>query len=206
MYIELLGLSGVRIQSNDKIILLSPPDDSSELRANRLKADIVVTPAKAETINITPSGENAKLFIISNPGEYEAQGVFFYCLPNRLAANKPSLLTSLTIEDVVIAHLANLHRVLTNAELELFEGTDILLIPVGGQNVLAAKAAGELVNAIEPRIVIPMHFAQAGLPTKYDDPTGFLKIVGGKIEPQAKVKITKKDLPPEGMTVVYLQP
>lgn len=205
MYIELLGLSGVRLQSNDKTILLSPPDAGSELRQNRLKADIVVSTAKADAINVSPAGEGGKLFTISSPGEYEAQGVFFYCLPNALGGDKSALLTSLTVEDMVITHLADLRRELTNTELELFEGTDILLLPVGGQDVLTSKAAAELVSTLEPRIVIPMHFGQPGLKTKYEDVASFLKIVG-PAEPQDKVKILKKDLPQEGMTIIRLQP
>ena len=206
MHIDLLGLSGVRIQSQDNIILLSPPAADSELRNVRSKADIVVLEKEGSQINVAPNDESQKIFTISGPGEYEARGVFFYCRPNRSGATTKSLLTSLTVEDVAITHLGGLHRGLTNQELELFEGTDILLVPVGGNDVLTPEQAADLVGDIEPRIVIPIHAAKTGLKTRYRDVSDFLKIMGTKAEPQEKVKIIKKDLPQEGMDIIYLLP
>lgn len=204
MNIELLGLSGVRIQSGDKTILLSPPAQDGELKASRMKAEVAVLGRPDDKINVEPTAE--KLFVIAGAGEYESAGVFFYCLSNQVKDNIKSLLTSLTIEDMEIAHLGSLGRDLTEKELETFEGTDILLIPVGGNDVLDTKKASQLVAEIEPRIVIPMHFNQKGLKTKYDDVTKFLKEMGAKEEAQARLKINKKDLPQEGMKVIYLQP
>ncbi len=202
MYIELLGLSGVRITTGDKTILLAPPGASSELKASNFKADIVVLGHPDDKINATPGGE--RLFTISEPGEYEAGGVFFYCLANPLSGEMISLLTSVTVEDVVVTHLGGLGRTLTPAELEIFEGTDVLLIPTGGQNVLSAKAASELVSELEPRVVIPMHAARPGLKTKYDEAGVFLKAMGAKADQQDKVKITKKDLPQDQMQIIHL--
>ena len=45
----------------------------------------------------------------------------------------------------------------------MFEGTDILLVPVGGYYTLDAKQAIEVINQIEPKIVIPMHYKLPGL-------------------------------------------
>lgn len=206
MYIDLLGLSGVRIQSQDNIILLSPPSVASELRNVRYKADIVVIGQAGDEINAVPSEENQKIFTISGPGEYEAHGVFFYCLNNASGKETKSLLTSLTVEDIVVTHLGGLERPLTDKELELFEGTDVLLVPIGGNGVLSPEQAADLVGDIEPRVVIPMHAAKTGLKTRYRDAADFLKIMGAKTEALEKVKIIKKDLPQEGMDIIYLLP
>jgi len=206
MYIDLLGLSGVRIQSQDNIILLSPPSEESDLRNVRYKADIVVLGKSDDKINVAPNDENQKIFTISGPGEYEAKGVFFYCLTNGAGKGTKSILTSLTIEDIVVTHLGGLERPLTDKELELFEGTDVLLVPVGGNDVLSPEKAADLVGDIEPRVVIPMHGAKTGLKTRYRDVTEFLKQMGAKTEPLEKVKIIKKDLPQEGMDIIYLLP
>lgn len=206
MYIDLLGLSGVRIQSQDNIIILAPPSVNSELRNIRYKADIVILGKTDDEINVAPNDESQKIFTISGPGEYEARGVFFYCLANASGQETKSLLTSLTVEDIVVTHLGGLQRPLTDKELELFEGTDILLVPVGGNGVLSPEQAADLVGDIEPRVVIPMHAAKTGLKTRYRDTTEFLKQMGAKTEPLEKVKITKKDLPQEGMDTIYLLP
>jgi len=205
MFIELLGLSGVKIQTNNTTILLSPHGEKSELKASRMKADIVVFSNNQDKTNIDPREE--KLFKITKPGEYESSGVFLYCASNPPKGECKSILTSITLEGISIAHLSNLDNDLTQEQIELFEGSDILIIPVGGNKVIDAKHAATIVEKIEPRIVIPMHFAQKGLKTKYDEVQKFLKEVGAKtIEPQEKLKITKKDLPQETMDTIYLKP
>jgi hypothetical protein len=205
MFIELLGLSGVKIQTNNTTIILSPADEKSELKSSRMKADIVVLSKSQDKVNIEPREE--KLFKIVRPGEYESSGVFLYCTANPPKGENKSILTSITVEGVSIAHLGGIDKELTQEQIELFEGSDILIIPVGGNSVIDAKLAATIVEKIEPRIVIPMHFAQKGLKTKYDDIQKFLKEVGAKTsEPQNKLKITKKDLPQETLEYIYLEP
>lgn len=205
MQIELLGLSGAKIQTNDTVILLSPPSIDSELKAARYKADIVVLGKPGDKTNVLENNEAEKLFVIDSAGEFEAKGVFFYCLNNPAVGETVSILTSVTIEGITITHLAGLNRTLSQAELDLFDGTDVLLIPVGGGDVLTPQQANALVAEIEPRVVIPMHFFKSGLKTRYKEATDFLKEVGSVATSQEKIKITKKDLPQEDMMVVYLQ-
>jgi len=202
MHIELLGLSGVRIQGDNTTILLSPPSKKSELKSSRMKADIVVLGNMGDEINVDPANE--QLFIIDQPGEFESSGVFFYCVGHPPKGETNSLLTSLTVEGVTITHLSGLSGELDASAIDLFEGTDVLMIPTGGKDVLDAKQASKLVNAIEPRVVIPMHFAKQGLKTNYDAPDAFLKELGAKTEKQDKARLTKKDLPQDTMQTIYL--
>ncbi len=203
MHIELLGLSGVRIQTNDKTILLSPPTQDGELKASRMKADIVVLGTEDDEINVDPSEES--LFTISGPGEYEVSGVFVYCLASSTQADA-TLLSRLRVEHVTIAHLGGFNGDLNSEQFELFEGCDVLLIPVGGEDVLDTKKAKALIEKIEPRVVIPMHFAQTGVKTKYATAEAFLKEIGVQAKPEQKLKLVKKDLPTETMDTVYLTP
>ena len=204
MFIELLGMSGAKIQSNDTTILLAPPSEQSELKASRFKADVVVLGNPKDEVNIAPNQENEAIFTIASPGEYESRGVFFYCLANPAQGETVSLLTSATIEGVVVTHLGGLNRALTATELELFDGTDVLILPAGGNGVLGPKEASDIINQLEPRVVIPMHTARPGLKTKYRDVADFLKEIGSKAAPQEKIKITKKDLPQEDMQIINL--
>lgn len=186
MHIELLTQGGVKITSKDKTIILSPAPGA------RGKADVVVLPKARDKTNLAPAGE--KIFLIESPGEYEAAGIFFYCLPNQENGKIKSLLTSLETEEMAVAHLDGLGRPLNEAELELFEDTDILLLPVG-EGGLEAKKASQQVAEIEPRVVIPLGGAKEL----------FFKEMGVKAEPVNKIKISKKDLPQEGMRIFNLQ-
>ena len=85
-------------------------------------------------------------------------------------------------------------------------GTDILLIPVGGTYTINAKTAVEIVSQIEPRIIIPMHYALPGLKVKLDGVDKFIKEMGLKPTYEDKLKITKKELPQEDVELVILKP
>ncbi|MFW6007382.1 MAG: MBL fold metallo-hydrolase [Halanaerobiales bacterium] len=57
-----------------------------------------------------------------------------------------------------LVHLGDLGHFLSEGKLRDLKGIDILLIPVGGHFTINADEAYELVEQIEPKIVIPMHY------------------------------------------------
>ena len=98
-------------------------------------------------------------------------------------------------------------------QLDLIGDVDILFVPVGGEYVLdgkklktlSGKEASEIVNEIEPRIVIPMHYKVPGLKIKEDGVDDFLKAEGEKnLEPVEKLVIKKRDLDDEGKTHIVI--
>jgi L-ascorbate metabolism protein UlaG (beta-lactamase superfamily) len=204
MYLELLGLSAVKIQSGDTVILLAPQGKNSEIRSSRMKADVVVLGSTADKINVEPRTE--KLFTIAQAGEYESSGIFVYCLKHANGAEASSLISRVTLEGMTIAHLGSLAKELSQDQLELFKNVDVLFVPVGGAKVLDAKKAAQVVESIEPRVVIPMHTALKGLKTKYDTADAFFKIVGSTPKPMERLKLLKKELPLETMDVYHLEP
>jgi len=77
------------------------------------------------------------------------------------------------------------------------------LVPVGGLKVIDAETAVKVINQIEPKIVIPMHFGK--LPSLDFAPVEtFFKEMAVTPELQEKLKINQKDLPEE-LQVVYLK-
>jgi len=61
-------------------------------------------------------------------------------------------------DDFKIAHLGDLGHDLNNKQLSKLKNVDILLIPVGGNYTIDAKRAKKIVDEIDPKIVIPMHY------------------------------------------------
>ena len=57
-----------------------------------------------------------------------------------------------------IAHLGDLGCALSREQQEKLRGLDALLIPVGGYYTIDAAQAKGLVDALQPRVVIPMHY------------------------------------------------
>lgn len=152
-----------------------------------------------------------KVFVINTPGEYEVGGLFVYGInaPHDAQGGGERGLTTLyryEIGDLSVAHLGDLGADILDAQRETLEDIDILLIPVGGETVLNAKRAVEIVTQLSPRIVIPMHYAVPGLKAKSDPIEKFLKeMAAGNPERVAKFKAVKKDLPVEETKVVILE-
>lgn len=62
------------------------------------------------------------------------------------------------VDGVRICHLGDLGYVLSLAEVEDLGRVDILLIPIGGKYTIDPNEATQLVNRMNPHIVIPMHY------------------------------------------------
>jgi L-ascorbate metabolism protein UlaG (beta-lactamase superfamily) len=62
-----------------------------------------------------------------------------------------------------LAHLGDLGHTLSPEQIRDIGPVDVILIPVGGFYTVDGKAATEVVNQLNPKIVIPMHYKTADL-------------------------------------------
>ena len=111
----------------------------------------------------------------------------------------------LDAEHLSLAHLGLVDKPLTDQQLETLSDVDILLVPVGGKNCYDAEAAAKALNAIEPRIVIPIAYKSDNNPDM-ELVEKFLKEMGvaGKVQAEKKVIIKSKSLPQEETQVMLL--
>ncbi|RJP25411.1 MAG: MBL fold metallo-hydrolase [Candidatus Omnitrophota bacterium] len=114
--------------------------------------------------------------------------------------------TSFVLDEIRICHLGDLGHVLTPEQVEKIGNIDILLIPVGGNFTIGPAEATQIVNALHPRIVIPMHFKTEKCAFPIEPVDRFLE---GKTPVKrstvSEVTIQKGDLP-EACTYLYLPP
>jgi L-ascorbate metabolism protein UlaG (beta-lactamase superfamily) len=89
--------------------------------------------------------------------------------------------------------------------MEELKDLDILLIPVGGGNSLAAAAAADIMTTIDPKVAIPMNYRTDVETMELDALDSFLKETGSKPEPQPRLQLTRSQLP-SNLTVVVLEP
>ncbi len=185
-------------------LVIDPFDPEAGLKLPRsLSADIVAVSRQDKLHGnieaVKPEGDK-KLFVIKTPGEFEASGLFVYGIPSA-----SSTLYRFEMGDLSVAHLGSFGGELADSLREELEDVDILLLPVGDGEGFSAKKAVEVVTALEPRIVIPMHYSVPGLKLKLDPLEKFLKEMGASSpERVAKFKAMKKDLPAEETKVVIL--
>lgn len=64
----------------------------------------------------------------------------------------------LRAEDVTAVHLGDLGHLLTPEQAKRIRDCDVLMIPVGGCYTIDAEQAKLVVEQVQPRVVIPMHY------------------------------------------------
>lgn len=149
--------------------------------------------------------------IIDGPGEYEVRN----CSIKGVAATgyrdpadgpQKATIYRFDVDDTVVAVVGHIQPKLTEDELEALGVIDILVVPVGGYGyTLDPKEAIDLVRAIEPKAIIPTHYAEEG--AKYEVPQAaleeFLKDLGAHHEVLPKLKLKGGALP-DTLTVYEL--
>ncbi|MFA6392351.1 MAG: MBL fold metallo-hydrolase [Patescibacteria group bacterium] len=206
MYITWLGQSCFKIQSHEVQVIIDPVSKTSGLRKPRFSNIDMVIVSSPE---YNPSDPKIESLMIDGPGEYEAKQVFVKGIPIEHENGDPSdTVYWIEIEGITIGHLGKLNTSLSDKQLESLEGLDVLLVPVGGNGVLDAKQAAEVISQIEPRIVIPMQYKIPGLKEKRDSIDSFKKALGvnGDGTAESRLSIKKKDLPQDDMQITILAP
>lgn len=106
-------------------------------------------------------------FIVNSPGEYEIADTSIMGIPAKSHVDeggKNSIIYRLIISDTRIAVLGNIYPELSDKQLEDIGTIDILFVPVGGNGyTLDGAGAIGLIRKIEPKIVIPLHYADSAV-------------------------------------------
>jgi L-ascorbate metabolism protein UlaG (beta-lactamase superfamily) len=209
MDITWYGLSCFRMSERGMATVVTDPyAPEFGLPPLKLKADIVTISHDAPGHNYL-KGVKGERRAITGPGEYELGGVFITGITmgeTKKNGSGGNTLYVFDFEGVTVAHLGDLSRVPSQAEIEDLGAVDIALVPVGGGGALSASEAAEVISLIEPSIVIPMHYKVGKLELKLSPVTRFLSEMGlTQIEPIPILKIAKTSLSEETQVVV-LQP
>jgi L-ascorbate metabolism protein UlaG (beta-lactamase superfamily) len=210
MIITWYGQACFKIETQGAMLAIDPFSKELGLPPPRFKADIVfVTHEHFDHNNREPfSGA----ITIEGPGEYDLKGIAargiqsFHDAESGLKRGTNTIYR-IEAEEMIIAHMGDFGQPqLTSEQREALGSIDILMIPVGGVYTIDAEAAARIATALEPRIVIPMHYALPKLSVKLEPVENFLKEIGQKPEPLPKLTVKKKDLGENGMKVVVLIP
>ncbi|MHB1356976.1 MAG: MBL fold metallo-hydrolase [Anaerolineae bacterium] len=178
MEITWYGQSCFRLRSKGLAVVTDPYNPEIGLKLPRLAATIVTISHDHNDHNYV-SAVKSGAFVISGPGEYEIQGIFVLGIASFHDAQDGrergrNTAYRIEFEDLSICHLGDLGHLPNQEQVELLTGADILLVPVGGHSTLNAALAAEVVNLLEPAIVIPMHYQVPGLLATLDSPKRFL--------------------------------
>ncbi len=67
------------------------------------------------------------------------------------------------VEGLRIAHLGDLGHVLEEDHVKKMGSVDVMMLPVGGTFTIGPEEAWEVIEAVKPRIAIPMHYWVPGI-------------------------------------------
>lgn len=150
------------IECSGKIIVTDPFADSYGYPPIRDTADIV-------TVSHDHNDHNAWQNLSGNPlvikqvGDFELGGIYIKGVASYHDQKKGLLRGQNTIyrikaEGITLAHMGDLGHILSREQVEALGKIDILLLPVGGNYTIDAEQAKQVLEQINPAIVIPMHF------------------------------------------------
>jgi L-ascorbate metabolism protein UlaG (beta-lactamase superfamily) len=153
-----LSVQGTRVVVDDNLATLGAKSVA--------KADDVAVFTSKQQVKDLP--KQAKLSI-DTPGEYEIAGFSITGIPARAHLDEDKQSTNATIYKIVVndvraAVLGHIYPDLNGSELERLGVIDVLILPVGGNGyTLDPIGALSLIKKIEPKIVIPTHYADNAL-------------------------------------------
>jgi L-ascorbate metabolism protein UlaG (beta-lactamase superfamily) len=205
-----LGHGCFRLRGRSAAVVTDPYPPAIGLKLARMDADLVTVSHAHENHNFTQVVRDGA-YEIHGPGEYEVAGVSVIGVPTFHDADKGAThgrntVYLIEIDDMRVCHLGDLGHKLDDAEAEAIASPDVLLVPVGGRTAMNAAQAAEVVRQLEPRYVVPMHYAIPGLKLELDTIDRFLKEMGvttAEAQPKLTVQRSSGDYDTK---VVVLEP
>lgn len=215
MDITYLGHSSFRLRGKTTSVVTDPYDSQMVgLKfPKHIEADIVTVSHDHADHNAVSAVEGSP-FVVGGPGEYEIKGVGIVGISvfhdaEKGATRGRNTIYRIEVDGVSIVHLGDLGHVLSSDQVDMLDGVNVLLVPVGGVYTIDPGQAAQVISDIEPAIVIPMHYGNEKLNQKafggLSPVSAFLKEIGKEVPAsQVKLTITKDKLPTE-MQVVVLE-
>lgn len=206
MDITWLGHSSFRIKGKLATLVTDPYDSSIGLKFPKTDADIVTVSHDHKDHNdLSRIGGGYRL--VSGPGEYEISevsifGTSVYHDASGGSERGRNTVYTITMDSIRLCHLGDLGHKLTQEQLGEIGQVDILFIPVGGVYTIDPSEAVEVVNSIEPKVIIPMHYGVPGLGYQLSPVEDFVKEMGMEPLKMDRYTITADKMPEERQLVV----
>lgn len=202
MDITYLGQASFKIKTKTGSLVTDPYDSKIlGLKFPATEADIVTISHNHADHNAVENVANTKK-VISGPGEYEINGISVigiqtYHDDKKGAERGKNTIYIIEAEGFRLLHLGDLGHKLEDHEIKEIGVIDVLFIPVGGYYTIDAKQGVEVYKQVGASIIVPMHYAVAGLNDEIaqnllpvDD---FLKESGLRVENLPKLSLKEGD-------------
>jgi len=204
--IEYKGGNGVVITTKKTTAVIDPKLSLVGLKDIPVKSVVEIATEKRFAV------DKDEQLLIDGPGDYEVGDLSIHGVSatrhiDTEADEKIATIYRIEAGDIRIALLGNVAPKLAEDQLEELGVIDMLIVPVGGGGLtLDATSAAGMVRQIDPKVVIPTHYADDTL--KYEMPQDsletFTKELGAPVETVAKYKVKGASTLPVALTVVEI--
>ncbi len=207
MEIEYYGANCVRLSTKKATITIDDNLAALGLKTVTKNGDIVLFTGTPSDLKTEPK------IVISQPGEYEVSGMSIQGVAARAhmdeAGQQTATMFKIIGDDVRVAILGHVYPELNDNQLEALGTIDVLVVPVGGNGyTLDGIGALTLIKKIEPKIIIPTHYADnsvnyevpqqpleealKGLAMEPGEPQPKLKLKGGEFSETTQLVILER--------------
>lgn len=206
MELQYFGANSLRVSTKKSTIAIDPQSDITDVKPDLKKVNTLLA-TKHEFVPTKTEG----VFVVDTPGEYEFEDYSVKAIAAQAhtesTGDRSSTIYRITSNDITLLFVGHIDPKLTEEQLESIGVVDVMVIPVGGSGyTLDAIGAANVVRAIEPKMVIPVHSSDDGL--SYEVPQQarelFTKELGAPVADEVPEKLKLKSLP-EQLTVQLLK-
>ncbi len=167
-----------------------------------LGAKSVLRPDDVALYTCASDNEQPARLSFGSPGEYEVADISIIGIEARAhideVGTKRATMFKLISHESSVFITGHIYPELDDSQLETIGMVDVLMVPVGGNGYTVDPiGALKLIKAIEPKLVVPTHYADKALkyPVMQQDLASVLKEIG--MEPKetvGKLKLKPSDL------------
>jgi L-ascorbate metabolism protein UlaG (beta-lactamase superfamily) len=209
-----LGHACFRLRGREVTILTDPYEGADWGYAPVTATANVVTISNDHPHHAGMSGIEGKPRVLRGPGEYEIGGALIWGVrtvrksDGNGSRSPKNTAFVIQLEELTVCHLGDLADApLSPEDLTRLKDADVLLVPVGGNCTINATQAAGVVSQIEPKLIVPMHYAtdETRGHLALDEIERFCKELGATdATPRRSLNVTATSLPSEP-TVVLLE-
>lgn len=200
MIIKWLGHSAFEIKGTSTLI--TDPYNLPEVGVFPvgLTADVVTVSHEHKDHNYI-EGINGEPRIINtvgefNVGEFDIKGIATLHDKEGGTLRGNNTVFTISVEGLKICHLGDLGHILTEEQISEIEPIDVLMIPVGGTYTIDAPEAVQVVNQLNPKVILPMHYKpiNSTMSLPIEGVERFNKLLGWNVVEVDELKIDRGSL------------
>jgi len=169
MRIRWHGHSCFEIGSKEKILITDPHDGMSiGINPPDVQGDIILISHDHYDHNAVRKVKKQNSEVMREPGEstlrdIEVKGIRSYHDEDEGERRGENTIFRFKMNGTTFCHLGDTGHLLEKEQVDEIGDVDFLFVPVGGNFTIGPEEAKQTIDAIEPKIAVPMHFKIAGL-------------------------------------------